>query len=872
MVRNTYLKALHWILSNLACATMAFSPVALGAEAETISQIELQQTIHEFALDKKTTVGEFWQKSKAYFPEYLQKDMEKLAKENQNKLMPEMTLSSAKASDGSVVPVLRMTENGSTSTVQIFGEKNKWAKYNNIILSENDLRSFKDAYIRLVASDYRLRKQIENQTKIKQSQNKNKTSLTNAALVKKRLQQAKDLARFEGFPRITPVVWKSMSREQRAGYIVRMRNLWARAQRVLDLEAEMKPAAKKAQKTSKLDSNSVIEQRTELEFFYHIIFGAEAEAGGKLTMKPGAARAFKKEELSNPDNQNRACKPESGLSGRACITAGLVAGENDNKYSLVYNSTSQGKFLTCACSYEGILSSKPAQELEKLQNLADQCAYDNTENTAKIPNADKGSWVACNPILYSYQPTSGRPFCVHTMSPGFQRATTFSTSGKLTASCDEQARLSTTEFKVKDNQGKYLSEDDRLKQIEKEQTDNPEKDFLQTRQYIDGILKSDGSNTDLKDLLNGAWDPAKDKKLVDIQAAFENEIRLATASCSKNIGKAQESNYSDACDQLHRRWLFTEKYIAQFREKMCAPGTVYVGKYLEGESTLSEKNKVKTTINKTVIDATGKNLCECSNVSIKVCDVKDPTKCDEEAKKVNFGQSCTPDAPPNPNTDPTKCPDPMTSVEGGSGNEKLCACPGNPTGFPLAEVLVMSLDQGGKLCDKPSENHCGKPDSIAGYDYEQCKCIKGELEDENAPGFLAKAFQSNADKKESKWVCEESSVWPWVAGAAGLAALAAILLHKDKNHKAKTPVGSCAPKSGVPPACFCPILNTCNSIGQKYNMSTCACDSVAVCADGTPKSKPTTSMPDGCPVANEGGSGQNTCTNPPCNGGVPAAN
>ena len=64
----SYFDKLNWVAACLSCFTMAFSPLALGKEAEKISKTALEKYIVEFGLDKPVTLGEFWEKSKSYVP------------------------------------------------------------------------------------------------------------------------------------------------------------------------------------------------------------------------------------------------------------------------------------------------------------------------------------------------------------------------------------------------------------------------------------------------------------------------------------------------------------------------------------------------------------------------------------------------------------------------------------------------------------------------------------------------------------------------------------------------------------------------------------------------------------------------------------
>ena len=273
------LKLVTWSAAHVAWLTMSISPLAVGAEAQRMSKQNLQKYVQESGLAKKITYGEFWEKTKVYYPGFVYSEMESFFKQNKNLIMPEISISSATATDGTEVPTASYTVNGKPYTLQIFGEKNKYAKFNNVNLLESDIDRPNDVFKRLMANDYRLRNEVD-LLKKKQSQG----TAVDAAVIK---TYKKDFARFKGFPRITPVLWKSLTPEKRANYIVQMRLMWMTAIKVLD---------KKVVKT--------VYEPTPVEQFYKAIFGSAAEAQdaaasdnddplNKLTQPPKAPSAAK---------------------------------------------------------------------------------------------------------------------------------------------------------------------------------------------------------------------------------------------------------------------------------------------------------------------------------------------------------------------------------------------------------------------------------------------------------------------------------------------------------------------------------------------------------------------------------------------------
>ena len=73
---KTLRQCVRWTAIHLACLTMVFSPVAMGREAEALNEKVLQMYLQEFGLTgKKVTLGEFWEKTKNYFPPFVHKDL-----------------------------------------------------------------------------------------------------------------------------------------------------------------------------------------------------------------------------------------------------------------------------------------------------------------------------------------------------------------------------------------------------------------------------------------------------------------------------------------------------------------------------------------------------------------------------------------------------------------------------------------------------------------------------------------------------------------------------------------------------------------------------------------------------------------------------
>ncbi len=801
MLKIFNLKLFKYIAVLLSIMTMVFSPLAMGKEAERISKKNIQQIVAELGLNKKTTLGEFWEKSKSSMPGYIYKELEMFVKENKNLQMPEVTISSSSSGDGNEVPVLRFTQNGKSHTAQIFGNQSKWATFNAVALSTTDLSRIQDVFKRLEASDIKFKNEAD-----KYREDKLKKQKSDAAQ-KQASEYKKDFARFSGFPRITPQMWQGLSVEQRAGYIVKMQLMDLNARKVLSFSGEGKKSSVKPKESAILEN------------IYKLMLthSAQAEAG-KVT--PSAAV-----QVNGTSVRTKKGVVNIPYNAKSCVVAGYIGA-----YGKVSNINGENRD---GCSVDiAIATYKSNENLKFVQEANDSCVSENS------------SAVACNPIIYGYP--NGKPACIDRRSAEYQHATHFKSPANRDT-CDGKSRLASTDEIIQFNEKDYSNVQPREKQIAAIEADQKKDDFALTKSYIKGVLaKRDPLMTAI--LEKGDWNLALDDELVRIQSQFEQEIERAIKTCESDITGTHEKNQKLACDQLHRRWLFVERSIASLRDSACVKPALYVGKYADGESSIADTAKDKTAQNKKTIDEKGTELCECPKV-----DDKTP------GKKINFRQSCT--AAP-------------------AVNEPAPEAAAQPE--PVAPIVA-------------DPKKCDKPEGIAGFDYEKCKCEESKKLKTNEDGSLE---------------CEGTNWLPLALGGLGILALIAIF-NKTKNPQQPstptTPVGciskctvgvqnpvSCAcavvpqmpecpaPKVGSPPNCQCPEAPAFCTLPQKiYNMNTCQCSDRAQpvvcpnnteapmgnltqcpkCADGSYKTTK------GCP--SEGGTGNNTCTNPPCSGGLP---
>lgn len=915
MKSSQVMSGLKWTTTALSLFTMVFSPVAMGREAERMSRQQVERYIVEFGLHRKETVGQFWDKSKFYAPANLYAGIQKYVNENKNMTMPETTVTLSKTTDGTEVPTLQMYQGGKSYTVQLFGEKERYIRINGVNLTESDLLRLRPAMLRLEASDINIKKEAD---KIRQNQSLRTGSSANDAVA---AEYARDFGRFKGFPRVTPKMWRSMSKNERAGYIVKMRLLWNDAQKVNTL-FRAPASTTKPQKS--------VKDQSLLEKVYGTFVGEEAfaaePAGRRAPVRRStipqvipvpAAAARVTGSPSAPDAE--IVVPVSGTTvttrqgqrvnipynAEKCVVAGYVGA-----YSTVTNRGSARPTIGCSAdiaiaTYANATANGAATNpLAYVKEANDRCA------------STRGArFIACNPIIYGYP--NGAEACVDRDTEEFQTATHFQSRPRPDMSCDGLSRLGTTDQTIQFSGADYSSAPARVDQIKAIEADQAAQDYALTKTYLAGVLtKRDSALAQAFAAEPPVWNQALDNELVRIQTQFEAEISSAISACEANITRTNERNQKLACDQLHRRWLFTERFIEKIRTNGCLTGSTYIGQYAVNpttnrkESSYADSASATTALNKQAVTNEDK-LCQCPASSAP------PASGDSSgsAPRVALGQSC-PAAPPTPvvvTPPPTSgttvvspsCPsgNPISDTPGGPVT--FCQCPINPAiRVPVGQPLVC----------QPVGVTCSRPQGIDGFNYETCRCDNG-----NEPRT-----------KDGRLTCEKKDNTGLIIAGVGLAALAAFLLLRKHNHKdspqcaAGTTLNaatntctctavacdltlndynaascSCTPKTVIPPVtcpnpaqtnvggvCQCTTAGLCTGTMKIYDYQTCQCtdkpeppkcENGSLAPDGL-ISKCPKKCPDGsyvaptadCPVPSEGGSG-NSCPSGDCNGGVPTS-
>lgn len=226
---------------TVSLATMIFSPVALGKQAqnnqEQISKAQLEQIVQQLGLNKSMTFGEFYKKNKEYYPPRVQKMVEQLVVKFKNEPMPQFVVGTMLNSKGETISTLRINGKDQLANIQFLGEPNKFVKFDNTNLTQEDIANFDDMFTKLYMGDASHRKGFGD-------------ALTSPKTMKTAAAKKPAPTQFVGLPKITKELWQKMTPIQRAQFMMNMRMLWSGAQDVLDAKSAK---GTKGKKTSSLD-------------------------------------------------------------------------------------------------------------------------------------------------------------------------------------------------------------------------------------------------------------------------------------------------------------------------------------------------------------------------------------------------------------------------------------------------------------------------------------------------------------------------------------------------------------------------------------------------------------------------------------------
>lgn len=274
-MKNVILKKINALLVTTSLVTMVFSPVAMGkqaqVEAEKLTKTQIEQFIQETGLNKSMTVGEFYKKNKASFSDRVQKLIEPMMMANANEPMPQFEVTENQNSKGEKIATLRISGKNQLSNIQFLGEEKKFVKFDNTNLTLDDVADFNSMISRLYHEDASHRKgMIEAPT-------------TTRTLKKTSAKNSTTKESFKGLPKITPTLWKKMTPEQRAQFVLNMQYLYASARRVLDASESATPTQKN-KKTSSLE---------KWNNFFAMLNKAEAVSAGTECVVAGYISTYK---------------------------------------------------------------------------------------------------------------------------------------------------------------------------------------------------------------------------------------------------------------------------------------------------------------------------------------------------------------------------------------------------------------------------------------------------------------------------------------------------------------------------------------------------------------------------------------------------
>jgi hypothetical protein len=795
--RINLMSIFSWALAHISWLTMAFAPVAYGEQSKNMNAENLKIYAKEFGLNKKTTLAEFWEKSKYYYPGYMYKEIESFVQKNPNALMPQIDIKKAKASNGQDVPVISFIQNGKTQVVEYYGDSKKFIKMNGVILSESETMVPEKLFKKMSASEPKIAQQYQKENKKEQFE---------------RLTEAKRPFRdFKGLPRFNKKLWSAMSIRDRVSYIVEMRLLNERAERVLQLK--LVENLKNSKKTSSLDYFK------KYEATWTFLVGPSVEASPIYL-------------------------------GEHCINQGFVADDVSayTKDSTNYRTGKNGKPLKVeACNLKQILSSPKYNGNKMIERASAVCSVNGS--------------MPCNPMVYSYQ-SDGTPFCSKPQDDkSFQVGTHFS------GSCDSQSRLSNgfidgsnqglrseSEQGQANNDGKDLTglKHAEIQKLIKE--DQARDSYKATEKYLQGMLASDNTKGSLLDQLNKKeWTPELEKELLAIQKSFEDNITNSMKACSADLNdsnKKHEPNYRDACEQLHRRWLFSQEIINQLN---CKDGS------------------------KPIKDDKGNKACAAPVVPVVV--IPPGLSCPEGSKVTADGKLC-------------ECP-----LRDGKVFLFLTT-PEEPE--RPADCFLEAKEPAAKSCE---EKYPGAKDMD-----KDCNCEDSKKPPEVKSQSLWDKMWHKEKPKEEQYECPGTN-W-WIVGGVVLGALALwAILSRDKKPKPQVvtgvipvppvnkpkpkppkpkppkpkppgPVETCpAGQVGTYPNCTTPVITcpegmvgtypVCNtppptcSGAQVIVNGICACSNASSCVGSLNSTSCVCTPP-----PSEGGIGDPTCQDPPCSGGV----
>jgi len=292
MFKN-FFKKIQILSVVVSLFTMVISPVAMGAQAERLSKNNIQSAFEKLGLNKSITIGDFYKKNKDLFPEGLQKQIEPFADQFKNQQMPSFEVVEVKNSKGEVTSAIRLTGESQLYNIQMFGEENKYARFENTDLTEQEILNFNLMIEKLYYREPRLRKQVGGSDKARTVE-----SLT--PIEYQTFKRGK-----YGIPEISKEVWKTFTIEEKAQYIYNMRKLWTDSLQVIEAQEKFKNSSS-SQKTKtsyfKLLIDSVLEKAVADAPVWVKQGGLKDDVGSDTCVVAGYISKYNKKRVCDTQN------------------------------------------------------------------------------------------------------------------------------------------------------------------------------------------------------------------------------------------------------------------------------------------------------------------------------------------------------------------------------------------------------------------------------------------------------------------------------------------------------------------------------------------------------------------------------------------
>jgi len=397
------IRSFKFFLSYISVLTMVLTPVAQGAQSESVPKETLEKMLGEIGLNRQITVGEFFKKNKHLFTDGIRKQVEPMMDKFKDQIMPTFEIIMLQNPNGQKTPVIRVTDQGQLYSIQMFSDENKAVKFDNTELDAQEVVNFNLMIEKLYYHEPRLRKIVGGSDKLSSV----------------KIQQSKP---FAGLPAINPKVWETYSVKEKTQYIYNLRKLWTQSNAVLE----------SVEQTKKTKKNS----KTSL-FSFLLTDSVAGPTPRKDKPMPGSSKSGQagKTKMSARDNTDNI----EVTDDNTCVIAGYISMYRNGK-----------------CSAD-------MSVIRKKYNIAEG---QNPKMDAAIKYCEAKGQMACNSFIYGLD-NSGNGICIPKTGDDFQKATHASgpcekasplgpdVSFLVNENLKNEDRYSEANLKIKDLEGYY---------------------------------------------------------------------------------------------------------------------------------------------------------------------------------------------------------------------------------------------------------------------------------------------------------------------------------------------------------------------------------------------------------------------------------